>query len=168
MARKAKTPTDRLTRATGRRLRVKMLAARAALLQEQIWPRLWPTFIVVLVFVGAAFFNLFAMLPGWAHVLSLAAFCAALAAALHFAASHVRWRGRADVLARLESDSGLDNRPLQTLTDNLSLGANDAEAKALWATHLARQEKMLRDCVRFGHRARMCLQLTLMPFVSGL
>lgn len=108
--------------------------ARAVLLIERTWPRLWPVLGVLGVFVCLALLDIPRALPPVLHILLLLAFAAALAA--------VTWRGLRGLRLpsadegdrRLERASGLRHRPLAVLTDRPALPGSDA----LWHAHLAR------------------------------
>jgi uncharacterized protein (TIGR02302 family) len=122
--------------ARGRRL------ARLALGWEALWPRLWPVLGVAGLFVALALFGLFLHVPGWLHLLLLAAFLAALGLALWRAAKGFALPRDGDADRRLERESGLSHRPLSTLTDRPAT-QDDPMALALWQVHQARAAKAL-------------------------
>lgn len=107
-------------------------AARLVLAVEAAWPPLVWLACAVAWFVAFILFDIAVLLPVWAHVLVLAVFVGALALAL---APLRRWRWPAMEFAarRLEADSGLPHRPLQSLVDTPVSG--DPAALILWARH---------------------------------
>ena len=120
--------------------------AQFVVLWEKLWPRLWPALATLLVFFTLAFFDLLPLLPGWLHLVVLAAL-----------AGIFLWTGlrglkglvlpdRREGLRRLEQDSGLKHRPLSSWDEQLFDGS-DAQSRSLWSAHqrrLARQVRSLR------------------------
>lgn len=117
-----------------------MLAlAGAVLLWERLWPRLWPLVTILGLFVAIALLDVLPSLPGWLHLVVLAAFATAAAAAIRHAVRDVRLPERAECRRRLERNSALSHRPLSALEDRVAGGGDDALARALWAEHQRRQ-----------------------------
>jgi hypothetical protein len=113
-----------------------VLASRAALLWERVWPGLWPASGILGLFVAAALFDLFAPLPWVLHALILSGVITAAGLALYFGLREVcipRW---ADGARRLERTSGLSHRPISEGNDAMALGRGDALAEQLWELHL--------------------------------
>src|SRR5262245_1642796 len=89
-----------------------IIAARAILAWERLWPALWPGLAFVGAWATLSLFNVFAFLPGFIHVLGLFA--------LTGAAGYFFWRNLQSLRVprwdegtrRLERDSGLSHRPL--------------------------------------------------------
>src|ERR1044071_5260730 len=77
------------------------------MLLEQVARAIAPAVAVVLAFVILALFDVFTILPIWLHWGLLALFVAALGAALWYGFKDWHLPARADVLHRLEADSGL-------------------------------------------------------------
>jgi uncharacterized protein (TIGR02302 family) len=123
--------------------------ARLALVWETAWPALWPSVAVIDLFAAVAFFDLLPLLPGWAHSLVLVLFAAGFMAALYRARKAFRLPDEAAGRRRLERASGMKHRPLTTLKDRISGGANDGAAEALWQAHRARVRAALKS-VRAG------------------
>jgi uncharacterized protein (TIGR02302 family) len=107
--------------------------ARLALAWEAIWPAIWPALGVLGVFLTIALLGIPLLLPGWARMLVAAAFFVGFAAALRHGLRGFRWPGDDPADRRLERESGLDHRPLATLTDTPA-GA-DPLAQAVWQVH---------------------------------
>ncbi len=127
-----------MTRASDARYRRLLALAGAALLWEQLWPRLWPLVAVIGGFVAVGLLDLLPQLPAWLHAVVLGALAvAALAAAIH-ALRGLRAPDRNSCRRRLERDSGLAHRPLGAREDRLAAGAEDPEARRLWALHQSR------------------------------
>ncbi len=93
---------------------------------------------------GGAIFALLglpALLPGWLHALLLLGWLAGLGFVGWRQARRFHWPGAEAADRRLEADSGLSHRPLQTLADRPS--GNDPMAQALWQAHQRRAAAML-------------------------
>ncbi len=125
------------------RLRQRLRLARLALWWETIWPLAWPLPALAALFSALALFDLLPMLPGWLHGLTLAAFLA-LAATAAWRLRRVSPPSAELARRRLERDSGLLHRPLETLSDRLAAGADDPFSRALWQTERDRLTKTLR------------------------
>lgn len=121
----------------------RLLLARAALAYERLWPRSWGFLAVLLVFCALSWLDVWHAIPGYLHALALLAFAGAAALALFRAIRAFKVPTRDEALARLEADSGLKHRPLQTLGDELALGGGDPASLALWRAHLARARAAL-------------------------
>ncbi|HWL81292.1 MAG TPA: TIGR02302 family protein [Roseomonas sp.] len=125
-----------------RRLARGLRLARLALGWEALWPRLWPAFGVIGLFLLAAWSGLFLHLPPWLHLALLAVFALALGAALWRGFRGFAWPGEAAAERRLETASGLRHRPLSTLRDQAL--SEDPATLALWRAHQARALAGLR------------------------
>lgn len=121
--------------------------ALAVLVWERGWRVAWAPACVLGAYLALILFGLPQSLPGGAHaILMVVAAIGTLAAAW--------WGGRgfraptlAEAKRRLESDSGLAHRPLQTLDDRVS--GNDPVAIALWRVHQERARSSLGQ-IRVG------------------
>ena len=133
----AKSPGPRNPRPT-RGLARRLVLARAALVWESLWPAFWPLLGICGLFLALALFDLLPLLPGWLHAGALAAFGAALLAALWHLIRNLSWPPVEAARRRLERDSGLPHRPLEALDDKLVAGRNDRGASALWQAHRQR------------------------------
>ena len=116
----------------------RLLAARAAVWVEKLWPALWPTVAVLGIFVAASLFGLWYGLAPVPHLLLLALFLAALAGAVWHARQSFHFADRLAGLARLERDSGARHQPLRGLDDELPEGVQDPVTRRLWAMHRER------------------------------
>ena len=122
-------------------------AAVAALWWERAWPALWPALGIAFAFIALSLVNLWTVVPGWLHVVLLAVFSAALAAALVRALRGLVRPGRGEGRRRLERTSGLSHRPLTALRDRLTgaeAAAHDAGTQALWEEHRVRARRSVR------------------------
>ncbi|MCP1336320.1 TIGR02302 family protein [Futiania mangrovi] len=123
-----------------RRLGWRLAQARLALGWEALWPALMPAALVVGLGLALALFDVFAVLPLWAHIGLLALLAlAAIGLALRGLA-RMRWPTREMALRRLETAGRLPHRPLATLADT-PVGGAEGAASALWAAHLERARK---------------------------
>lgn len=113
-----------------------VLASRAALLWERVWPGLWPASGILGLFVAAALFDLFAPLPWVLHALILSGTITAAGLALYFGLRHVHVPNWAEGARRLERSSGLSHRPISEGDDAMALGKGDSLAEQLWELHL--------------------------------
>ena len=133
------------TRTTSIVYALKLVLARAALLWELAWPRIWPPLAVVAVFLLVSMTDVLPALPGWLHTILLIAFAAALVWSVLQARRGFRMPTRMAARRRLERDSGFVHRPLTALEDSLAGGAGDPRAVALWREH---QERMAEQVGR--------------------
>jgi uncharacterized protein (TIGR02302 family) len=120
------------------RLERRIALARATLLWERIWGGTWPASGIAALFVAAALFGLFTIVPGWLHALILAGALFALALALYAGFSHFIFPRWSDGARRLERDNTLVHRPVSESNDRLVAGEGDAYAEELWAAHIRR------------------------------
>jgi uncharacterized protein (TIGR02302 family) len=116
--------------------------ARATLVWEALWPGLWPAAMVAGLFLALALFNVLPMLPGWGHGLVLAALAIVFAAALWLGLRRVRLPDVTAARRRLERDSALAHRPLETVVDRLPPGT-DPTLAAVWRIHQERARAQL-------------------------
>jgi uncharacterized protein (TIGR02302 family) len=116
------------------RLRWRRTQARAALLFERLWPRLWPPLGLLGAFLCLALLDLPSLLPPLLHTLLLAVLAVGVAGLLLRGLRGLRVPDMAAADRRLERASGLRHRPLAVLTDRPAL----AGAEALWRAHVAR------------------------------
>nr|WP_294523541.1 DUF4175 family protein [uncultured Rhodopila sp.] len=119
-----------------RRLASRRLLARAVILFEALWPGLWPAAAAAGLFLCAALLNLPALLPGWLHLVLLAAVVVVVLGLLARGLRTIRVPDDHAADRRLEGRSGLIHRPLSVLTDKPA--APDALGVAIWKAHAAR------------------------------
>ncbi len=141
--------TDRPARP--QRFANRLRLARGALFWERVWPACWPAVAILCVFLILALFGFLPRLPGVIHGAALlvlsAAFLLTLAAAF-------RGLGLPDGNAarrRIERESGVQHRPLQTLADQPS-SSLDPLAARLWEAHQQRMADAARR-LRIGFPA---------------
>jgi uncharacterized protein (TIGR02302 family) len=118
--------------------RQRLLAARAFVWFERLWPAAWPAVAVLGVFAAASLFGLWYGLPRPLHALLLLLFAAALGAALWHARRSFAFADRLAGLARLERDSDARHQPLRGLDDTLPEDVQDPVTRRLWAMHRER------------------------------
>ena len=118
------------------RLRWPLRLTRAGLAAERVLRAFWPLISIVMAVLAALMLgvqDLAAVELVWTGaVLALAAALGALWHGLR----RFRWPSRAEALARL--DATLPGRPIQTLIDDLAVGAGDRASEAVWQAHRAR------------------------------
>jgi hypothetical protein len=114
------------------------LLARAALVWEAVWPRLWPALGLLGVFLVLALLGLPPLLPGGWHMLLLAAAAGGFGFLLWRGFRDFRVPGDAAAERRLERHSGLRHRPLAALADRPAATGDDPAALAFWRAHQAR------------------------------
>ena len=118
--------------------------ALIALAWEGFWPAVWPAVAALLAFLVLAAFDLLPSLPGLLHAgLLLFGFAVLVWGGL------AAWRAarrpdRQAARRRLERDSGLAHRPLETLDDRLAGAGDDPFALALWEAHRRRMAAATR------------------------
>ena len=122
---------------SGRRYRLLVRLAAAALAWETLWPRLWPAVTLAGAGLAVALLDVLPLLPAWLHAVLLIAFAAALLAALGWAATGLKRITRPAALRRLEEDSALVHRPLAAMEDRQCAGTGDPLARLLWQRHQA-------------------------------
>lgn len=121
---------------------LRLMQARLILLCERLLPALWAPASVLGLFAALALSGLPSRLPGWLHVAVLALFAFALLAALVLGFRRFALPDEQEARRRLERDSGIPHRPLETLRDRPAGG--DAMAEALWALHQERVRAAMR------------------------
>lgn len=121
-----------------RLLRRRLWLARLALAWEALWPLLWPVVGVLGLFLAIALFDLLPHLPGWLHGAALVLFAGGLGLALLNLARKFRFPDAARARRRIETDSGLEHRPLAVLDDKIAGNPRDPVARALWQLHRRR------------------------------
>jgi uncharacterized protein (TIGR02302 family) len=113
-----------------------VLAARAALAWERLWPKLWPASGIAGLFLAAALFGAFKPLPWPLHALILASLVTAISLSLYFDLSKFTLPNWNDAARRIECDSALQHRPISEADDALAAGAGDPYTEELWRAHL--------------------------------
>ena len=111
---------------------------RLSLIWEYLWPALWPATAIAGLFIAAALFNVFTLMPLWLHVLILVATLIGFTSVLYRVFIQFPKIEAKQARHRLERDSGLSHRPLASLEDALAIGINDTQSQALWRVHQAR------------------------------
>ena len=101
--------------------------------------------MVVGAFGAVVLLDILPNLPGWLHIGILIAFAVAFASALVNALPGFRPITRLAARSRLESDSGLEHRPLTAIEDNLATGTEDPASRSLWDAHRRRAADTLQQ-----------------------
>jgi uncharacterized protein (TIGR02302 family) len=130
--------------ALGFGLTVRLALARLVLAWERLWPAAWPMVGVAGLFLAVALFDLLPALPGWLHLVLLAAFAGAFLWAAARGIAAFRAPDANDARRRIERSSALKHRPLTVVRDRLAAGADDPHAVALWLLHKRRMEESIR------------------------
>lgn len=136
------SPQKAPERASGARLpwRVRLFVGLAwlGLLWERTIPAILPAALVAGGFAAFAFFGITRLLPPWLHLAILAAWVLAFAYSAWRGARTFRLPAYAEAVRRVETDSGLANRPLTHLTDTQASNLIDAGAAGLWLRYRER------------------------------
>lgn len=119
--------------------------ARAALFFEAVWPALWPATATAGLFLALALLDVFAQLPLWLHVPLVIAFLIAFLGGIYRVFTHLPRIRETHARHRIETDSGLDDRPLAALDDELAAGNDDPMASMLWKAHRDRMASATRQ-----------------------
>lgn len=141
----SRTNYDALERQTAPRLSLRRALARLSLFWETTWPALWPALGLAGAFVVVGLFNVLPALPGLLHALILLAFAAGLLIAIRHGLRQLHIPSAATATRRLETDSGLEHRPLVTIEDRPAIGVVDPQTERLWQLHLARAAAAARN-----------------------
>ena len=115
-----------------------------ALLWEQAWPPLAAALVVLCIFLAVSWAGLWISIPPLARIAGLLIFAALLAVSL----SPFLWLKlprRAEALARLDRDSGLQHRPATAAGDRLANASGDPMTEALWHAHRAEAERSAKN-----------------------
>jgi uncharacterized protein (TIGR02302 family) len=141
--------TDRISQDEARRIRSERLGrraagcvdrrlamARTALTWESLWRAVWPPVCIAGLFLAIAWLDILPALPGWLHAITLAGFVLWFGAAAWRALAGFERPDAEAAARRLETDSGIDHRPLVALRDELASGSGDAASENLWELHL--------------------------------
>ncbi|MDE1986283.1 MAG: DUF4175 domain-containing protein [Alphaproteobacteria bacterium] len=129
-------PTEFPAGSKPRRFERLILAARATLAWERLWPKLWPASGIFGLGVATALFGVLPPLPWPLHALILAGFVTVIGLALYFNLTKFSWPSWQDAARRLERDNALVHRPISEAQDSLAVGAGDVFAEELWRAHL--------------------------------
>ena len=116
-----------------------VLLARANLVFERVWPRLWPSSGIAGLFLAAGLFDALVALPWTLHALILSGAITAVGLCLYQAFAGTALPGWNDAARKVERDSGFLHRPISEGNDRLLAGAGDATAETLWQMHLAQR-----------------------------
>ena len=143
---------------------------RLSLIWEHVWPALWPATAIAGLFISAALFNVFALIPLWLHVLVMMATLVGFTSALYRVFIKFPKIDVVKVRKRLERNSGLKHRPLGSLVDTLAIGLNDDKSLALWQAHQKRatQSENLAELPKAGlsWRDPACVRLSLILLMA--
>ena len=116
-------------------------ATRASMVVERLWPLALPLVAVLALFLSAAWFGLFRLLPDWPRIgLGVAFALAAIASLLPL--QRFRRPTASEIDRRIERANALEHAPVSTQTDRLT-GQGDAFSTALWREHQRRMAERL-------------------------
>ena len=119
-------------------LRWRVAVTGALMFWENLWRSAWRPASALALFLSLSLFDVWRLLPVWAHALSLFALLAYCAVILVQGFRQLRYPDRRSILARMERDNELAHHPLLALEDRQELGTENADARMLWRMHLAR------------------------------
>ena len=122
----------------------RIVLARLSLAWEVIWPAIWPVLGLAGLFVGIALLDGFAIFPGWFHTLVLILTAGVFGYAVWRAAQVMSWPNLRDAVRRLQTDSGLEHRPLEAVRDTLPVEFANPESRALWQAHQRQMTERIR------------------------
>lgn len=111
---------------------------RAALFWERVWPALWPASAIVGLFMAAALFGLFGILPWELDALIFSASLAAFGWAIFHGFADYKFPSWMEGARRLEQSSALEHRPITERDDVIAAGIGDDMAESLWHAHVKR------------------------------
>ena len=120
------------------------LARRTAIVIvfERVWPALAWAATLAALFLAVSWFGVWQVAPRAGRIGGVLIFAVALGVALAPLA-RLRRPTRAEILARLDRDSGTPHRPAASLSDRLAGPGDDPTAAALWALHRLRLARMI-------------------------
>ncbi len=131
-----------------------IVRARLVLLWEKMWPPFASMAAVVAVFLALSFLGLWETVPGYARIVGVLLFVAALAIAGR-RLFPFRLPTRAECLTRLDTRSALSHRPATALADQLATRPEDPVSAALWRAHLARARNVVHRLTPGAPRSDM-------------
>jgi uncharacterized protein (TIGR02302 family) len=124
------TPADALA--------AKVLSTRRVMLWERVWPALVAPAAIIALFLAVSWFGLWLDAPRWSRVLGVTLFLSAFLFSLK-GLLDVRRAADSEARAKLDRDSGLPHRPVEAMSDTLSLASDDT-SRALWSLHQKRAQ----------------------------
>ena len=116
--------------------------SRLALWWERVWPCLWAPFTVILLFLTVSWLGLWNQVGPEGRQAGLILFGLAFLASF-WPLLRLRAPRETESLARLDRSAPTGHRPASALRDSLAVGEADPFTRALWKTHLARQQREL-------------------------
>ena len=119
-----------------RGIALRVTLSRALLWIERAVPAFLPAALTVAAFLVLTLFGFWPALPGWLHLLLLAAFGAAFLFAVGRAAVRLRYPTTAEGIRRLERTNRALHRPVTTLVDPPAAMLDSA--RQAWTLHLER------------------------------
>jgi uncharacterized protein (TIGR02302 family) len=108
-----------------------MHGAALVLAWESLWRLGWPLISWILLFLAVALIDVLPRLPPLWHGSALVLFALGLLAAA-WRMRQFRWPDKGQCQQRLETDSGLDHRPLSQLEDQPAGNPSDEIGRAMW------------------------------------
>ncbi len=114
------------------------------MLWERVWPALWPATAVLIVFLILSFLDVWRVVPREIQALALFATVFATVFLLWRHLTRTQIPERREGLRRLETESGLEHRPLTSFEDRPVARGVDPASDALWRVHRARLAEKIR------------------------
>lgn len=128
-------------RILSRRVALAVLAARANLLWERLWPALLPFVCVAALFCTVSWLGVWPAFNPYLRMAIVAA-TAVVAIASLYPLLRVKLPTREQAVRRVEQATALRHRPISALRDTLS-GAVSQEARTLWEAHKRRASRTI-------------------------
>jgi uncharacterized protein (TIGR02302 family) len=122
-----------------RALAQKVSATQRVILWERLWPALVAPAAVIALFLAVSWFGFWLEAPRGLRVVGVAAFALAFLYSLK-GLPGIRQAPDGEARAKLDRDSGLPHRPVEAMTDTLSLASDDS-SRAFWALHQKRAQE---------------------------
>ncbi len=148
----------------------KVDATRNVMLWERAWPAMVAPAAIIALFLAVSWFGLWLDMPRWGRAFGVLLFGAAFLLSFK-GLTGIRRAGEGEARAKLDRDSGLQHRPVEAMSDTLSLASDDT-SRALWAVHQKRAQAAV-DKLRVATpdpalRRRDPRALRFAPFVLAL
>lgn len=127
-------------------LRLRLCAAWLAVAWERLWTRLWRPACILAFIAAVILTDVLPSLPGWIHIIVIAAAAGGLGIEINRALRGLRWPTWETAKARLEQTAITPHRPLTAAQDQL---ANEAPThlspiqRGLWLVHQERARAAL-------------------------
>jgi len=120
-----------------RSIRWRVRVMQGTLAFERIWSTLWPAAGYAALALILSLYDVWRFVPSPLHRIILFALAGATLWSLFTRGRRFMWPSIEDALYRLETDNGLEHRPLTAYADELAVGRGDEASIRLWASYRA-------------------------------